>query len=648
MKPMQPQKISIVRLFLAPLVAGCVSFFCVTVHGEPTNLQQRYAENGLAVEINILPQAGQKIESGADATVSVRVTDVATGAPISGARPLAWMTARLSEMVSNETECSDKVRTLIGGKLGARADVDLNGYTLFTLNSDNSVTVINPMTGFNLTKLESIITLPGKGADWVLSPDKNFIYVSIPDKNAVAVIDANKRKLLHLLEMGDGSKPQRMAQSLDGSKVWVALDGANSVAVIDSTTKQVAAKIVTGAGLHHFALSDDGAQAFVANSADDTVSVIDARKLSKISDIKVGKTPIALAYSALAKSVYVAALNDQNIIQIDAEKLNKNKELQSARGVVNLRFESSGRYLVALNQLQSKLSVFDTATHREMAQVDTIEQPDQIAFTQRYIYVRGLASERFTLVDWADIKNGKAASVNIQAGRQAPSAQTQDIGMSAMMVPAPEGNTMMIANGPDKTIYFYQEGMMAPSGTFSNYKRTPLALMLVDRSLNEIAPGTYQTHIKLPAGGRYDVPLVLNQPRMMHCFGATVEANPMAKKHIAHKTATRITPTFDGAQLTAGKSTAFSVRVTDTASGLPLTDLSDLSILLFGPPGSWQQRGLMQHMGDGVYRADYVLPAAGTYEMMFASNQRGFNFQDMPRTTLQATMPDMKTVESRP
>jgi YVTN family beta-propeller protein len=640
--------------YKVPLIIACsISLLCISfsIYAAPLDskaLQQQYIENGVALDIKISPATGDKIEGGSDATVNVRVSDAATGAPISGARPLAWMTARLSEMVSNETECGDKVRTLIGGKLGARADVDLNGYTLFTLNSDNSVTVINPMTGFNLTKLESIIQLPGKGVDWVLSPDKNFIYVSMPDKNAVAVIDANKRKLLHVIAMGEGTKPQRMLQSADGAKVWVALDGAGSVAVIDTATKQVAAKIITGAGLHHLALSDDGAYAYVANSTDDTMSVIDARKLSKISDIKVGKTPIALAYSALAKSVYVAALNDENIIQIDAENFNINNKLKIKRGVVSLRIESTGRYLVALNQLQNKLSVFDTATNREMAQVKTIEQPDQIAFTQRYIYVRGLASERFTLVDWNDVKKGSASPADIQAGRQAPSAQASDIGMSAMMVPAPEGNTMMIANGPDKTIYFYQEGMMAPSGTFSNYKRTPLALMLVDRSLNEIAPGTYQTHIKLPAGGRYDVPVVLNQPRMLHCFSATVEANPAAKKQIAHKTATTIKPVFDTGKLVAGQSNTFSVRVTDTASGLPVMDLSDLTILLFEPPGSWQQRGLMRHVGDGVYHANYILPTAGTYELMFASNQRGFNFQDLPRVTLQVTAAGMKTAESKP
>jgi YVTN family beta-propeller protein len=607
---------------------------------------QRFEKDGVAVELKVQTQTGQKTEAGNDATVSVRVTDAATGAPISGARPLAWMTARPSEMVANETECTDKVRTLIGGKLGARAEVDLNGYTLFTLNGDKSITVINPMTGFSQTKLESIIQLPAKGADWILTPDKNFIYVSLPEKHSVAVVDANKRKLLNLIALGEGAKPQRMIYNR--SKVWVALDGAGGVAVIDTNTQQLVEKITTGEGLHHFASSDDGAQVFVANSTDDTVSVIDARKLSKISDIKVGKTPVALAYSALAKSIYVAGLNDADIVQIDAENFNIINKLQSKRGIVSLRLENTGRYLVALNQLQNMLSVFDVATNHLLSQTETIAQPDQMAFTQRYIYVRGLGSERFTLIDWADIKKGQAAGVNIQAGRQAPSIQADDIGMSAMMMPAPEGNTMMIANAPDKTIYFYQEGMMAPSGTFSNYKRTPLALMLVDRSLTEVAPGTYSTHIKLPAGGRYDVPVVLNQPRTLHCFNVQVADNPLAKKSVARKLATQIQAQFDTASMVVGETHRIRVLVTDTSSGLPVTNLSDLTALWFEPPGLWQQRTFLTHRENGIYEGEYSLPKQGSYELMFSSEQRGFRFQDLPRINLQANAPPKLTAGPKP
>lgn len=189
---------------------------------------------------------------------------------------------------------------------------------------------------------------------------------------------------------------------------------------------------------------------------------------------------------------------------------------------------------------------------------------------------------------------------------------------------------------------------MAPSGTFSNYKRTPLALMLVDRSLAEIAPGTYETHIKLPAGGRYDVPVVLNQPRALHCFSAQVANNPLLKKAVARKLATQIQAQFDPGSMAVGEANRFSVLVTDTSSGLPVTDLRDLTALWFEPPGLWQQRTLLRHRENGIYEGEYALPKQGSYELMFASEQRGFRFQDLPRINLQTTAARKLTVAPTP
>ncbi len=75
-----------------------------------------------------------------------------------------------------------------------------------------------------------------------------------------------------------------------------------------------------------------------------------------------------------------------------------------------------------------------------------------------------------------------------------------------------------MANPVDKVLYYYSEGMAAPMGNFQNYRREPLAVMVVDRSLREIKPGIYSTTIKLPASGRYDVAFLNDSPRVSHCF----------------------------------------------------------------------------------------------------------------------------------
>ena len=57
--------------------------------------------------------------------------------------------------------CVEKIRRLAGGRLGARAEVDLNRYVITgTMNHDKTVSVIDPQVEFGATKLENLVTLP--------------------------------------------------------------------------------------------------------------------------------------------------------------------------------------------------------------------------------------------------------------------------------------------------------------------------------------------------------------------------------------------------------------------------------------------------------------------------------------------------------
>src|SRR6185369_4340225 len=136
---------------------------------------------------------------------------------------------------------------------------------------------INPQLSFNVTKLESIVTLPGLGSDGVLSRDKQFLYVTMPGQSAVAVVNTITRKLVGTIPTGDKSKPTRIALQPDGRYVWVGLDDSPSVAVIDTTTNKLAATITVGAGLHNIAFMPDSRLAYVTNSGADTVSAIDTK-----------------------------------------------------------------------------------------------------------------------------------------------------------------------------------------------------------------------------------------------------------------------------------------------------------------------------------------------------------------------------------
>ena len=72
-----------------------------------------------------------------------------------------------------------------------------------------------------------------------------------------------------------------------------------------------------------------------------------------------------------------------------------------------------------------------------------------------------------------------------------------------------------MADMHDRAIYYYKEGMAAPMGTFTNYKREPMAVQVVDRSLHEarLTPGVYETVAKLGKPGVYDVIFFSTRPR---------------------------------------------------------------------------------------------------------------------------------------
>ena len=287
-----------------------------------SSFTQSFEKEGIVVDFSIESLPGEKGENqglvaGADALVSFRVTDKRTGQPMTGLRPRAWVNARKVDHAPNETECKDKIRTFMGGLLSARPDMDLNSYSMVTLDHDKTLTFINPQLSFNVTKLENIVVLPSAGADWALSKNKERVYVTLPESASVAVIDTITRRLVNTVQLDQHTRPMRVSLQPDGRYVWVGLDGLPQVAVINAATGKLKTIIAVGEGLHYFAFTPDSRFAYVTNSLAESVTVINAMSLTRVSDIKVGRTPIPIAASSASGSIYVATINGGEVSVID-------------------------------------------------------------------------------------------------------------------------------------------------------------------------------------------------------------------------------------------------------------------------------------------------------------------------------------------
>jgi hypothetical protein len=177
--------------------------------------------------------------------------------------------------------------------------------------------------------------------------------------------------------------------------------------------------------------------------------------------------------------------------------------------------------------------------------------------------------------------------------------------------------------------------MAAPMGDFQNYRREPLAVLVVDRSLREIKPGIYSTTIKLPASGRYDVAFLNDAPRVSHCFELSAETNPALKEK--QPVALRIDHQLKELKLPVGQDFTLRFKLTDTATGNPKSDLKDVRVLTFLSPGIWQHRDIAKSIGDGVYEIKINVPQTGVYMVFVESASMGIRYRDLPYLMLQAT-----------
>lgn len=607
-------------------------FFTVAVQGqEPTkkiSQTQKIVEQGVAIEFTAEPlvQNANSIRAAEDVNVRFTVTDTTTGTPVKGLGLSAWISMR------EGTQCHDKIQSYLTGSMRARPDVDLNSYYILSLNKSPDISVIDPLLGFGGSKLLTLVMLKSPGEDWLLTRDGELLFVTLPAINQVAVIATRSWKVIDYIDAG--TTPTRVTLQPDQHYVWVTNEGKEKeggVTVIDPATLKVAAKIATGAGEHDIVISSDSRFAFVSNRENDTVSIIDIQKLEKLNDVKVGPGPKSLALSELSKAIYVASETDGSVTVIDEQSRAVTARMKTKPGARSIRFAPGGRYGFVLNTKESTINIFDAASNQMLHEVTVGKAPDQIMFSDTFAFVRSLDTEAVAMLRLGTI--GKEVDItDFPGGQAAPRKGSEPVHADSIVL-APEGNSVILANPVDKSLYYYTEGMAAPMGNFQNYRREPMAALVVDRSLREIKPGVYSTTIKLPASGKYDVAFLNDSPRVSHCFDLSADANPALKEQKA--VALRLEHQLKEMTMPVGKDFVFRFKLTD-ATGNPKPDLKDVRVLTFMSAGAWQRRDFATSVGNGMYEIKLNVPESGIYMVFFESASMGVRYKDLPYLTLHA------------
>lgn len=606
------------------------------------NADKHFSRDGMSIDFVARPgpgATGTTLREGELAEIEFRITEEATGNPVRSNVPGAWMD--LADLIraregGEQRSCKEKIALYLKGVIGIRPMVDLNSYHVVLMNQEPSITIIDPLVSMaGTTSTLASVPLKERGMDWVSHPPAKAIYVTMPKAGEVAVIDTDSFKVK--ASVAAGKMPTRAALQPDGRFVWIGNNGegaASGVTVIDTGSRRNVAFIATGKGHHEIAFSGDSARAFVTNRDDGTVSVIDVQARRKLRDLRTGPLPIAIARSSRSGNVYVADGREGTVTVIDGRTAAAGKRITLAPGLGPLRFTPDGRYGFALNAAQGKAFVIDASNDALIHEIDVEPRPFQVAFSRAFAYVRSLSSERVTMVNLATVGPSKNPIVQkFSAGSAAP-GQVDDLVLADSLANASTEAAMLVVNPAENATYFYMEGMNAPSSNYQARGTRARAVTLVDRSLKEVAPGVYRSMVRLPAAGKYDVAMLLDSPRVMHCFSAQVEADPALA---AKRTETGIEFLAGSGPARTGERRTIRFRLTDGANGAPRKGLADVHVLSFLAPGRERREVIAREAGDGVYEADVKLDETGVYYVRAASASARFGFHDLPYLTIRVT-----------
>jgi YVTN family beta-propeller protein len=137
----------------------------------------------------------------------------------------------------------------------------------------------------------------GRGPEgFDLSPDGKEIWTAHSGDGQISVIDVATKKVVQTINAG-ASRPNRLKFTPDGKLVLVSeLGGAGGgLVVLDAGTRAVKQRLKLG-GASGILIPPDGSRAYIALTGANAVAVIDLKELKEIDRLKTGPGPDGMAW----------------------------------------------------------------------------------------------------------------------------------------------------------------------------------------------------------------------------------------------------------------------------------------------------------------------------------------------------------------
>jgi YVTN family beta-propeller protein len=273
----------------------------------------------------------------------------------------------------------------------------------------------------------------------------------------------------------------------------------------------IASLLATAAATPGIALDAAGAYVYVPNRASADIAVIDSRTDRLVARLPVGNVPHQVAVSDVVDKLVASNTADDTISIIDLPTL-ATRALRLDHEPEHMELSPDGVLLAVGNIGAGTVSLVSLAQEREVARVDGLFQPHNLTFSPdgSLLYVANLGASHVSVIDVAKaaiIDEIKIAEPPALASKEAPGAEFQGI---VNVTATPDGRLGFAAHGEANEL------AVIDLRTRALKKRVPLGelpwraystadgrLMLVpnngDRTLSVISTATLDVVATLPA-----------------------------------------------------------------------------------------------------------------------------------------------------
>lgn len=156
-----------------------------------------------------------------------------------------------------------------------------------------------------------------------------WAYTSNTDSGTVSAVNL-KTGDVKVLETG--ARPQGMAFSPDGRRLYVTNMNSDSISIIDTQTKAVTGSIPTGKTPVRIMITPDGKTAVYALQLGEAVGFADLEKRKEVGQVKLTGQPVSLTFSADVKYAFSSVQSQDKIFVISLNSRRIEKVISAPHG----------------------------------------------------------------------------------------------------------------------------------------------------------------------------------------------------------------------------------------------------------------------------------------------------------------------------